>query len=162
MSQRTHLKKAFSWLLFMLCFAVLPGMLILLGFAYASSQSQQNQLNKHVEKIGGLYQDLQQFADSETFYCSYLSTTFNKTVIENNTTRQQIEQKLAEVKRKLNLSYVLYQEGVGIATSSFVIDDLSEWATGMHLLMKFCRQSNAEASEEEFLVGSRIFGYNLI
>ncbi|EKD83780.1 MAG: hypothetical protein ACD_39C00454G0002, partial [uncultured bacterium] len=161
MSKNHYLRKISYWLLFMLCFVALPGLLIAFAFQYTGSQSQQNQLRKHGEAIRGFYQNLQQFANNEAFYCHYLNLEFSNASIGKKNTRNELEQKLAEIKKKLGFDYVIYSNTTGIATSSFVLESTRDWELAMQLLAIFYRDGHAKVSEELFLASGRLLGPQL-
>ncbi|PKL48246.1 MAG: hypothetical protein CVV42_10220 [Candidatus Riflebacteria bacterium HGW-Riflebacteria-2] len=174
MSSLLSVKRVFYWFLFMLCFVALPGLLIAFGFVYTESQNQQNHLQKHNEVIRRFYQNLQQFASNEAFFCNYLNMTFTPNTFKpnkglqntekhktKNITRQEIERKLTETKEKFGFDYVLYEHNKGIASTSFVINNPQEWEMAMVLLSKFYISNNSEVSEEIFQAGGKILGPQL-
>ena len=161
MSEKKQLHKTFYWLLFMLCFIVLPGLLIVFGFVYAYEQSRQSQLQKHEAEISGFYQSLQQYANNEVFYCNFLGSAFSGAAIDKQNARQDITQKLEEVRKKLNFDYILYALGEGIATSSIVFEDINEWELVMDMMAKAYQTSSAKISEKALLTSGKLLGPQL-
>ncbi|HAE38395.1 MAG TPA: hypothetical protein DCG57_07125, partial [Candidatus Riflebacteria bacterium] len=161
MSANKHLQKAFYWLLFMLCFVGLPGLLVVYGFIYSNEQSRQNQLQKHGETLRSFYQNLQQYANNEAFYCNFLNARFSKSSIARENARETISQKLAEFRQQLNFDYILYSQKTGIATSSFALEDVKEWELAVDTLARYALSSNAKISEEAYLASGRLLGPQL-
>lgn len=169
MSRQSWFNKFFYWSLLMLCFVALPGFLVALGFFYTASQNRQNELQQHSEKIRGFYQNLQQFANNEAFFCSYLNLTFTAGMFKNNAEKKltkseiqkELEQKLAQTKQKFGFEYVLYELDKGIASCSFVMENKHDWLLTMDLISKFYISNNARVSEEAFLASGRILGPQL-
>lgn len=161
MSANKHLQKAFYWLLFMLCFVGLPGLLVVYGFVYSNEQSRQSQLQKHGETLRGFYQNLQQFANNEAFYCNFLNARLSNASITRENARESISQKLAEFRQQLNFEYILYSQKSGIATSSFALGNIREWELVMNTLGRYAQSSNAKISEEAHIACGRLLGPQL-
>ncbi|EKD82665.1 MAG: hypothetical protein ACD_39C01161G0002, partial [uncultured bacterium] len=156
-----NLQKALYWLLFMLCFVGLPGLLVVYGFVYSNEQSRQNQLQKHGETLSSFYQNLQQFANNEAFYCNFLNSRFSNSSIAGKKARETISKRLAEFRQQLNFDYILYSQETGIATSSFALDDAREWELAMNTLARYSQSSDSKISEEAFIAAGRLLGPQL-
>ena len=167
-------KKVFYWLLFMLCFAALPGLLVAFGFVYTGAQNRQNFLQKHREEISRLYQNLQQFSNNESYFCTHLNLLFsdisrNKvdargTVLEKKNKEeilQDILTKLIEVKERFGFDYVLHEQNKGIATSSFVFDNSRDWELTMNMLSRYYYGVDRRPEEAELLASGRVLGPQL-
>jgi|GEM_PF-539910 len=167
-------KKIFYWLLFMLCFVGLPGLLITFGFVYAGSKNRQNQLQKHGEKLRRFYQSLQQFSNAEAYFCSHLNLIFTpyehvskkerRKALEQKegaTLKEELENKLAQVKEKFGFDYLLFDRTRGIASCSFTMENPQDWELTMILLCRFYTNINLPISEANFLASGRTLGPQL-
>jgi len=158
MTVHKTLQKAFYWLLFMLCFVGLPGLLVVYGFVYSNEQNRQNQLQKHGQALRSFYQNLQQFANNEAFYCNFLNSRFSNAAITSKNKRETIAKRLAEFRQQLSFDYILYHQKTGIATSSFTLENTKEWELAMEAIAIYSQDSSAKISEEGYLAIGRLMG----
>lgn len=161
MSQSGSSKRYSYWLLFMLCFSILPGLLVAFAFIHTDTRNRENQIRKHVETIGGFYQDLQKFSNSDAFCCNYLNTLFSVEQITAENAREKIETRLAELKSKFGFDYVLSGSNRKIATSSFSLKPRRQWELAMEMLRQLYSGDSDKATEELLTASGKILGPQL-
>lgn len=154
-------KKLSYWLAFMLCFIGIPALLLLYGFFYLAEQGQQIELEKHQAELNRFFKTIEQFVDSETFWCNYLTISLNNETVSDKSPATDINNKISEIQKYLPCSHIIYNHEQGVATASRLLEPKSDWYKTLSLLWKTYRGAEHTITKEEEEATGKLIGPQL-
>ena len=158
------LKKLLRWGAFVLCFAGIPGLLLVAGLLHEKRQDSVIRLEKLRGDLNRFYQDISKQADPQRFWCVTLSEALADDTIEKTSSVKigsDIEERLRRLKQKLNFDFLVYTPQKSIFSSSMILEPEHDWKLAVGMVWKIFAPGKPRVSEEEKLAGGRVFGPQL-
>ncbi|GAB4277141.1 MAG: hypothetical protein Kow0029_19710 [Candidatus Rifleibacteriota bacterium] len=159
MSEKNIMQNRFFFAMFLFCFLLIPGLLLVSGISYLQHQNHANLVKQSREEIGRFYKTMQPFSNGETFWCKYLSSEITSKLLEQNPSDalNSIETKVKSLRNKLKFNYVIFDGNENSFKSSFKLEPVKEWKTALSYVFKKLNGGAAPDLKEQAAMGL-VFG----
>lgn len=157
-------EKLLRWCAFVICFAGIPGLLLVAGLVYEKQRNSRLRLENLRGDLSRFYQDISGYADPQRFWCATLMELTAPDTIEKTTSVQigdEITERLQNLRKKLKFDYLVYTPQKSIFASSLALEPAQDWQLAVGMIWKIFIPGKPRVSEEEKLAGGRIFGPQL-
>jgi hypothetical protein len=151
-------KSYFAWFAFMFCFSLIPILMLIYGQNYLVDQKLASETLISKRHFSSYCDQLKPFKTSEVFWCDYLTRNFQEGVFPKQNRTLTVANKLGEIKKHLNIEYLLYQYPLVMATSTVTLTPIKDWKLTLTAISRYLFHKKKDPSFIERKAISRALG----